>query len=102
MKKLILISILFVIGCGYFPLRKPAPQVPAKPSALELYSAGVERLKQFTVNGMIVSLRNGKPEHMGESILWTGVALSSLTCKDGEHFENRFIAIINMILNENT
>jgi hypothetical protein len=61
------------------------------------YSQAVDRLKNdFSENGWIVSRhQDGNTEHEGDSLIWTGLAMASLPCADGEMFSRRMARMID-------
>jgi hypothetical protein len=68
-----------------FACAKPEPLPPSDPTAeaADAYYSTAERLKEFIDgSGFVVSRFNadGRPEHEGDSLIWSGVALASVPC----------------------
>lgn len=71
-----------LIGCGAD--RHAPPHEPAVTPVPEMHAAAVARLPAFLENGQVVSRwENGEAEHLGDSLLWTGIAIGSLDCETG-------------------
>lgn len=65
--------------------KRPAPEAP-NPSVRDAYDGTVLRLSAgFTENGWVVSRDEaGRPVHIGDSLLWTGLWLAAAPCDVGE------------------
>lgn len=92
----IIALLIMLTGCGVFGKRTPHPQVEPTPTAQERYAEAIDRLESgFVENGFIVSRwDDGRPEHMGEAILWTGLAMAHMPCERGNRFERRLIEVM--------
>ena len=64
------------------------------------YSAKMRLLNDHTENGWVVSrwTATGEPEHVGDSLIWTGLTMAVLSCPDGERYER---ALLDMLEVEN-
>jgi hypothetical protein len=85
MRLLLLLSFSLCISC------QPTEDIeePVAPDDFDgqaSYDAAVSRLMAFERDGWIVSLKDGQPEHQGDSLLWTGIALGVLPCDKAEIF----------------
>lgn len=92
-----IIPLLLVIACastgGERSNEKKSPSADIQAAYIE----AVNRLTPlFVQNGWIVSrYEDGAPEHQGDSLIWTGLAMAALPCSIGDQFENRMIEMIN-------
>jgi hypothetical protein len=94
-KYLILIVVLLLIACGKSD-EKPDEQ-DASSHVIDKYNEASIRLRAgFLDNGFVVSISDtGVSKHQGDALIWSGVALSAMTCSDGVVIED---ALIKMIL----
>lgn len=84
----ILLIFLVLIGCTH---QKPDPSEPGENfDPKPLYDYYVDRLDDFQEDGWIVSRKeDGSPEHQGDSLLWTGLAIGSLPCDEASDYAER-------------
>lgn len=89
------VLIFLLISCGK-PGDTPEKQ-DVSPEIIDAYNKASTRLRSnFLDYGFVVSREdNGIAKHQGDALIWSGVALASLTCNDGEMIED---ALIKMIL----
>lgn len=77
--------------------QKPDP-LPRDEAAEELYASAVDRLMGFREGGWIVSRRpDGSPEHVGDSLLWTGLAMAAVPCDVGDELERHLLGVIHRL-----
>jgi hypothetical protein len=87
-KLTISVPLLAIIGCAHAK-KKPEPVDPSQ-EILSLYKTASNRLiSKYLDNGTWVVSRHpdGSSEHQGEGLIWSGVALSALSCDDGKDIE---------------
>ena len=62
-----------------------------------IYDKAVDRLTtDYLEDNWVVSRdQDGSTEHEGDSLLWTGLAMASLSCEKGDAIENRMIQMFN-------
>ena len=79
MKRGALIALVCIFACSAEP--KPAPEDPTDEVHVT-YAETVDRLvSRFLHEGQVVSRDDdGSPQHRGDSLLWTGMALGVLPC----------------------
>jgi hypothetical protein len=80
--------------------KAPAKEAETEPSAAvrARYLEASERLKRdFIDEGFVVSrnAETGAPEHVGDALIWTGVALFALPCDLGNELDNAAIAMVD-------
>lgn len=93
-KVLLFILFSFILACS--KKVKDIPPEDPLPEHILLYNEASQRLvARFIENGWVVS-RNaeGGPEHVGEGLIWAGVALSTLSCEQGTALEDHLIKMI--------
>lgn len=83
----------------FFPACAKPREEPETPMLdhVALYGGLVTRLFENHMEGPFVVSRwaeSGEPEHQGEGLLWSGVALSSMRCEEGRQIEDGLIAMI--------
>ncbi len=92
---------LWVNVFGIFACKSPkAPDKEVPESAVSTkYREASERLtSQFVENGWVVSRNSdGAPQHIGEGLIWTGLALSALPCDLGGTLEGALISTIGSL-----
>jgi hypothetical protein len=89
-----LLLFLLISGCGLFQ-RDESDKEESTPDVRTDYQFVKDRLNEkFLSNGFVVSRQDGNPEHQGEAILWTGVAVSSMSCDDGQALADRLMQIL--------
>jgi hypothetical protein len=81
--------LLTLAACAKAP-DKPE-RLPATDSVRELYDQTADRLMaEFLEDGQVVSRKpDGSPEHVGDSLIWTGVAIGVLPCHLAEVVADR-------------
>ncbi len=90
----ILLALLFMlIGCQKAK-DEPIPADPP-PDILGLYSEASGRLESMSSSGWVISRDNvGGGEHLGDSLIWTGLSLYALPC---DRLEDPSLALSSMI-----
>lgn len=90
----LLLLALFVSACGHAPARPDKVYPPE--SVKQLWREASDRLlDRFTEDGWVVSRdANGEPEKVGDSLLWTGLAMGVMECDDATLFEDALGATI--------
>jgi hypothetical protein len=85
---------LLLTSCGKASERPEPTPIPASVRA-EFDAAERRLLSQFLEAGFVVSLwKDGTPEHRGDALIFTGIALGALSCTAGEVLER---ALLDMI-----
>lgn len=82
-----LLALLCLSACGKAP---ESPEAEAPPESVEeMYRRVSQRLvDDFTENNWVVSRNaDGSPDHQGEGLIWTGLALAALPCDLGDPLE---------------
>lgn len=94
MKWASLLSLLCLFACHSDA--KPERE-PAKPSIEERYRAAIERLfSHFYADGYIFSrAADGSRQHVGEAILWSGVAMTALPCDKAQVISTDLVNLLN-------
>jgi hypothetical protein len=69
-------------GCGHAK-PKPVPVDPPQDVVDAWHAAGSRLLQGFLDAGFVVSRDGAAPIHQGDSLIFTGIALSALPCSDG-------------------
>lgn len=87
---------IFLVACGS---HKTAPKTDPSPDISTLYSSASARLISMLDSGWVVSRYDDKSmEHQGDALIWSGIAMASLSCEQGEIIES---ALIDAIVNAN-
>lgn len=91
----LLVAVFTVSMACHKPAPQPAHESPPR-SVVELYSRAASRLLASHVDrGWVVSRQtDGSPEHVGDSLLWTGLALAALPCADGAAIESGLVDML--------
>ncbi len=84
---------IFIILLGCHP-DSPAPKLDPTPDVETLYVESSNRLLQMLDNGWVVSRTDNTIQHLGDSLIWSGIALSSLTCENGRQIEDALVKMI--------
>lgn len=83
---------LLVVGCGAAdepPRDEPVDPIPS------LYGAAQDRLVGMLDGGYVVSRwQDGRPEHIGDSLIWSGLAMFALDCEHGAAIEDALLAMV--------
>lgn len=89
-----LVVLLLLIACSKAD-DKPDPE-PSTPNVQELYDMASQRLTDgFVDRGWVVTRKpDGSPEHVGEGLIWSGVAMAAMTCEKGSDLELRVQEVI--------
>jgi len=86
-----LLLIIALTGCGQLPGHDKKSESHGEPLSYEFLSTRL--LSRFVENGYVVSRHpSGEPDHQGEGLLWSGIALDALRCEDGNAIEDSLIA----------
>lgn len=79
-------------GCGRAD--EPEKQQPSG-EVRELYQAVQDRLVGMLDGGYVVSRwDDGRPEHLGDALIWSGIALHALDCAHGQPIEDSLVAMV--------
>jgi len=91
----ILLILLAIVACKTGEGRKSEKTDPPV-SVSDTYATAVDRLEtDHLEDGWIVSrYQDGKPEHQGDALIWTGLALAALSCDRGAEIEDRMIRML--------
>lgn len=85
------LALLFALcaACGVAPSPRADPK-PPPPEARSRFEEGAARLFGMLDHGWVVSRHpeDGSPEHQGDSLIWSGMALGALDCERGRAVEN--------------
>lgn len=91
MRRIGLLFALLALSCGR-PVDKIEPRDPPLAIQLKYHFASERLMADHLENGWVVTRKpDGTPEHTGEALLWSGVALASLSCEDGAAIEDMLI-----------
>ena len=91
------LAIFCLVSCAREPDR-PELRDPPIEVQLRYHFASERLLADHLENGWVVTRKpDGTPEHTGEGLLWSGVALASLTCEDGAAIEDMLIATVTRL-----
>lgn len=87
---------LMVLVFGCERAKQPETATPSE-QIVGLYNSTVLRLKNFMEpDGWVVSrTERGDPEHIGDSLIATGIAMASLPCAEGTALEDAVISAID-------
>ena len=86
-----LLLLIALTGCGQLPGHEKKSESHDPPFSYEFLSTRL--LSRFVENGFVVSRHpSGVPDHQGEGLLWSGIALDALRCEDGNAIEDSLIA----------
>lgn len=95
MKKLILT--LALVSCGH-PLSEDAPQPSTKDIQKEYFDASNRAITQFLDHSRIVDRgQDGSAQGVGDSLIFSGLALFGLPCDLGSVIENQIISEIDSL-----
>lgn len=84
-----------LLGCKAHDKIDPLPR---DETAEENYYGAYTRLLEFREGGWIVSRRpDGRPQHVGDSLLWTGLAMAAVPCDAGDELERHLIEVIHRL-----
>lgn len=91
--KALLTSALLLFGCSK-AVEKPEPVDPREAEAA-LFDEAVNRLEAMSDGGWVVS-RNAEngPEHTGDSLIWTGMAMGDLDCTRGVAQQEALVTMV--------
>lgn len=95
LRRLLPLCLLAALGCG--KAKPPEPAEPATADVQTQFDAGSKRLVGgFLDSGTWVISRkpDGSSDCQGEGLLWSGVALATLSCTDGQGIEDGLTAEI--------
>lgn len=89
------IALALALAACQKPDPKPEP-LPPDEAARVLYASTVDRLfANHLEGGWVVTRRpDGSPEHMGDSLLWTGLAMYAVPCDRGAELEAHLVEVI--------
>lgn len=76
----VLIALNALVACGRGRGRARPEAMPASVDDTRLHAEAVERFARFLDDGQVVSRVGDAPEHVGDSLIWTGVAIGALPC----------------------
>ena len=77
-----LLLLIALTGCGQLPGHEKKSESHGEPFSYEFLSTRL--LSRSVGDGYLVSGRpSGEPDHHGEGLLWSGLALDALRCEDG-------------------
>lgn len=85
------LSLLF--GCSPQEVEMPTQEQPP-PDLTAKRGDVVARLPAFLDRGFVVSLKDGAPQHQGDSLFFSGLALYSLSCKEGKPVADALLAML--------
>lgn len=82
-------------GCQTGDGRENEKNNPAL-SISDTYDAAVDRFtsNHLQDNWVVSRYKDGKEEHLGDSLIWTGIAMASLSCDVGAPLEDRMIKMM--------
>ncbi len=88
-------GLLIAVSCSHAPARQE-PDVEPSPEVIEAYNNASQRLVDgFLEDNWVVSRHpDGSPEHQGDSLIWTGVALAALDCARGDAIADHLREVI--------
>lgn len=91
----VVISALLLAHCAKAP-DQPEPS-PAPGAVSRLFAEASQRLTAgYLEDGWVVSrLEDGTPEHRGDSLIWTGMAVGVLSCEDGAPVRDALLKALN-------
>lgn len=89
----VLLAITLLAAC-----RPDAVQPKLDPTAdiLAKYAEASDRLVSMLDAGWVVSWQETAPEHLGDSLIWSGIALASLSCEKGAAIESALIDMLTV------
>ena len=89
-----LFCFLFIISCGT-AADKAEKKDPDQFTKITYEFAAQRLVTEFLDRGFVVSLKeDGEPEHKGDALIWSGVAMSALDCDKGTVIEDAAIKMI--------
>lgn len=95
MKTSVIFYLLLLISCGKTPEEDESmTEVPDKTQYDEKRAATVSRLPRFLDRGFVISWQNGGMLHQGDSLLFSGLALYSLNCQEGQPIADGFAEML--------
>lgn len=94
--KAFILTILVFCGCAKAPPELP-PQNPPQ-EVIDEWKTASDRLAAFAPDGFVISLKEGVPQHQGDSLIFTGIALASVPCASGDAMEH---ALVDMLKTKN-
>jgi len=90
-----LLALLFAFLCACTPEPERSDRQSASPEIVARYLSASERLQSdFLDRGWVVSRDGGLPANVGDSLLWSGLALSALPCDQGDAIEANLIDMV--------
>lgn len=90
----IICVLALVAGCSRAPEREPLAEPTADVAAL--FADASDHLLELAEDGWVVSRwADGTPEHEGDSLIWTGIAMGTLDCRRGDVLEAALVRMIN-------
>jgi len=96
---LILVSVVAACGRDRAPESSNYQFLPAAEDLASLGEKPAEILRRFRSRflegGQVVSRRGDVPEHLGDALIWSGVALAALSCEEGQVVEDALAAMTN-------
>lgn len=86
-------AVALVAACS--PRSQPAPIPAPDPVVAQFREAELRLLELTDPPGWVVSrTTDGQVRHTGDSLLWTGMALGTLTCSEGDTVEDALTAML--------
>lgn len=83
MRYIVILCLFSLIACGHKP-----PTDPPHPTFPIPISEAIARFSSMADAGWVVSRwDDGRAERVGDSLIWTGIAMAALPCADGEPYE---------------
>lgn len=92
-----LVLLCILVGCGHPPGPRPSPEPPPA-SALAARAEATSRLEsRLDPGGWVVSWdAGGTAQDVGDSLIWTGIALASVDCTHGQALEQSLLDMLAM------
>lgn len=84
-----LTTLIVLTACATAPDKDQAAPQQRETFQAEYTELADRLIANHSEAGWVVSRENGQPRHMGDSLLWTGIAMAATTCEDGQIFADR-------------